>query len=159
MGIHTEEIFETINTPFFFSVKLVFCEGGLKSVDFIEKTGTSLKKHQYSEITSQFLQYFDGKPVIFSHKFVLPQLNFFAEKVLLECFKIPYGSTITYKRLAELCGTSGAFRAVGGALRKNPLPIIIPCHRVIGSDGSLKGFMGKDGLEIKRCLLKIENAI
>lgn len=159
MAIHKEQISETLNTPFFFSIKLIYCKDGLVSVEFTEKTGSSLKKHKYSHITRQFIEYFEGKPTVFTNQFLLPPLSPFTQKVLLECCKIPYSKTITYKNLAEQCGVSNAFRAVGGALKQNPLPIIIPCHRVIGSDGKLTGYMGKDGIEIKRCLLLMENAI
>lgn len=159
MAIPKEQISETLNTPFFFSIRLTYCKDGLVSVDFIEKTGSLLKKHNFSHITRQFIEYFEGKPTVFSNEFLLPPLNNFTLKVLSECCKIPYGKTITYKNLAKQSGAPNAFRAVGGALRQNPLPIIIPCHRVVGSDGKLTGYMGKDGIEIKRCLLLMENAI
>ncbi len=67
---------------------------------------------------------------------------------------IPYGSTISYKDVATRIGNPKASRAVGGAIHRNPIPIIIPCHRVIGSDGSLTGFAG--GLDMKRRLLDLE---
>ncbi len=69
---------------------------------------------------------------------------------------IPYGTTITYKMLAERIGNPAAVRAVGRANGTNPIPIIIPCHRVIGADGSLTGFGG--GLDLKERLLKLEGA-
>ena len=69
--------------------------------------------------------------------------------------QIPYGETRSYKELAESIDRPTACRAVGMANNKNPLPLIIPCHRVIGSDGKLVGYGG--GLEIKRALLKIES--
>ncbi|MFP4088433.1 MAG: methylated-DNA--[protein]-cysteine S-methyltransferase [Desulfobacteraceae bacterium] len=67
---------------------------------------------------------------------------------------IPYGETLSYGELAEKIGKPGAARAVGGAVGRNPLPIVLPCHRVIGSDGSLTGFGG--GLDRKRALLSLE---
>jgi methylated-DNA-[protein]-cysteine S-methyltransferase len=70
---------------------------------------------------------------------------------------IPYGQTRTYKWVAEKIGNPEAFRAVGQALKKNPLPGIIPCHRVIRSDGKLGGF--SKGLKEKARLLKLENAL
>ena len=84
--------------------------------------------------------------------------NRFTEKVLRAVYRIPYGSTITYKELASKCGNEKAARAVGNALRKNPLPLIYPCHRVIASDGSIGGFSGKtaEQIEIKRKLLESE---
>ena len=68
---------------------------------------------------------------------------------------IPYGTTLSYAQLAERAGHPGACRAAGTANGKNPLPILIPCHRVIHTDGSLGGY--SSGLEIKRILLKLEN--
>lgn len=74
-----------------------------------------------------------------------------AWKVLLD---IPYGQTITYGDQAEVIGQPGATQAVGAANGSNPLPIVVPCHRVVGSDGSLVGFGG--GIELKRRLLDLE---
>ncbi len=71
-----------------------------------------------------------------------------------ELLKIPYGATATYAMIAALCGNPKAVRAVANAVASNPLSIIVPCHRVIGSSGSLTGYAG--GLETKRCLLTLE---
>lgn len=70
--------------------------------------------------------------------------------------KVPYGTTISYKELAIRAGSSKAYRAAGSACGRNPLPIVIPCHRVLKSDGSLGGFSGD--LATKRRLLNLENA-
>ena len=69
---------------------------------------------------------------------------------------IPYGELVSYKTIAETVGNPKALRAVGAANGKNPIPIVIPCHRVIGSDGSLTGFGG--GLETKRRLIDLERS-
>lgn len=69
---------------------------------------------------------------------------------------IPYGQTATYSRLAEIAGSPGAFRAVGTAVGRNPLSILIPCHRIVGASGSLTGYAG--GLDRKKHLLKLEGA-
>ena len=71
-----------------------------------------------------------------------------------QLLKIPYGETRTYSEIAKAIGSPKAVRAVGSANSKNPLAIIIPCHRVIGRDGSLTGFAG--GLEAKKALLQLE---
>lgn len=68
--------------------------------------------------------------------------------------QIPYGETRTYAQLAAMCGNAKACRAVGGAIHHNPIAIIVPCHRVIGADGSLTGFGG--GLDMKQWLLRHE---
>ncbi len=78
----------------------------------------------------------------------------FQQKVWALLRAIPYGETMTYAELARRLGRSTAYRAVGAANRRNPIPIIIPCHRVIGTDGSLTGFGG--GLAVKRALLRLE---
>jgi methylated-DNA-[protein]-cysteine S-methyltransferase len=70
---------------------------------------------------------------------------------------IPYGATISYAQLATRVGKASAMRAVGAAIGRNPLPIVLPCHRVVGSDGSLTGFGG--GLPTKRFLLELEGAL
>ena len=70
---------------------------------------------------------------------------------------IPYGQTLSYAQLAARVGRAGASRAVGAANGRNPLPIVLPCHRVIGADGSLTGFGG--GLPAKQFLLKLEGAL
>ena len=70
---------------------------------------------------------------------------------------IPYGETITYGQQADAIGRPGAFRAVGSANGRNPVAIILPCHRVVGADGSLVGFGG--GLDVKRALLDLESGV
>ena len=81
----------------------------------------------------------------------------FQEKVLREIEKIPYGKTTTYKKIAENIGQPNAYRAVANACGKNPLPIIRPCHRVICSNGSLGGYSGPGGVELKKALLRSES--
>lgn len=98
-------------------------------------------------------QYFNGKIPDF-----LPDMHLegtaFQKKVWNEIMHVPYGTTITYKQLAESISPSLSAQAVGHALSLNPIMIIIPCHRVIGSDGSLCGYAG--GLERKKWLLEWE---
>ena len=83
-----------------------------------------------------------------------PSGTAFQRKVLAALQAIPYGETRSYKEVAAAIGKPRAVRAVGAANGRNPIPIIIPCHRVIGSDGSLTGFGG--GLAAKRALLALE---
>lgn len=70
--------------------------------------------------------------------------------------RVPSGTTVTYGRLAELAGHRGKARAVGGAMARNPWPLIVPCHRVLGSDGSLTGYTNPHGLDLKALLLGLE---
>jgi len=79
----------------------------------------------------------------------------FQKEVWNALLSIPYGSTASYKDVALMTGNSKAMRAVGMANNRNPIAIIVPCHRVIGSDGSLVGYAG--GVELKRTLLEIES--
>lgn len=81
----------------------------------------------------------------------------FRREVYAELQRVPAGSTTTYGSLAHRIGRPGASRAVGLAMARNPIPIIIPCHRVVGSDGSLTGFAG--GIELKRSLLHLESGL
>lgn len=86
-----------------------------------------------------------------------PDGTAFQKFVWAELLNIPYGSIISYKQLAERIGDRKLVRAVGRANALNPIPIIIPCHRVIGTNGSLAGYSG--GIEIKRYLLELEGAL
>ncbi len=86
-----------------------------------------------------------------------PEGNAFQQGVWKMLLKIPYGVTWSYGELAERIGRPGAARAVGSANARNPLPIVIPCHRVIGSNGKLTGYYG--GVHLKDFLLKLEGAI
>ncbi|HUP24159.1 MAG TPA: methylated-DNA--[protein]-cysteine S-methyltransferase [Thermoanaerobaculia bacterium] len=85
-----------------------------------------------------------------------PRGSEFQRRVWFELAEIGYGETISYAELARRVGRPGAARAVGAANGRNPLPIVLPCHRVIGSDGSLVGYGG--GLPAKRVLLELEGA-
>jgi methylated-DNA-[protein]-cysteine S-methyltransferase len=104
----------------------------------------------------QIQEYLEGARTTFS----LP-LRFngtaFQQRVWQQIALIPFGQTITYSELAKRAGAPDAVRAAGAATGKNPIGIIIPCHRVVGKDGSLTGFAG--GLAIKRQLLDLENGI
>ena len=79
----------------------------------------------------------------------------FYQKILMEVSKIPFGTTVSYRDIAVRAGNPKAVRATGNANAKNPVPIIIPCHRVLSSDGTLGGYGG--GLDLKKRLLLHEN--
>ena len=101
-------------------------------------------------------RYFLGEPVIFPDLVELDSVPPFHRRVLEACRTIPFGQTVTYRELAALAGNPNAARAVGGAMAHNPLPLVIPCHRVVGSSGSLGGFSTPGGTALKRRLLKLE---
>ena len=101
----------------------------------------------------QLLQYFSGKRKTFDLK-LKPKGTEFQLKVWNELLKIPYGETVSYSDIAKNIGKPKASRAVGNAVNKNPIFIIIPCHRVIGKSGSLVGFAY--GIDKKEYLLNLE---
>ncbi len=103
----------------------------------------------------QLTEYFNGKRDAFSLD-LAPQGTEFQVEVWNALAQIPYGTTVSYRDIAEQIGRPAATRAVGAANGKNPLPIVLPCHRVVGADGSLTGFGG--GLDTKRFLLELEGA-
>ncbi len=108
----------------------------------------------FAEVRCQLRAYFVGDLKQFSLK-LAPHGTEFQMRVLAALQRIPFGETRSYGELARAIGKPGASRAVGAANGRNPIPIIIPCHRVIGADGSLTGFGG--GIRIKQFLLKLEN--
>lgn len=109
----------------------------------------------YSQAIDEFLRYFNGNLNQFSFETTLLGTEF-QKQVWKTLEEIPYGEQWTYKDIAKSIGNIKALRAVGGAINKNPISIAIPCHRVIGSDGSLTGYAS--GLDHKRFLLHHETA-
>lgn len=107
------------------------------------------------DIRTQFHEYFRGDRKTFSIKTCFTEGTPFQRKVWKVLLSIPYGETRSYKWVAERVKSPGAFRAVGQAAGRNPIPIIYPCHRVINADGNLGGYSG--GLRKKRILLELES--
>lgn len=108
-------------------------------------------------LASRLADYFAGKRVTFDAVPVdLSNQTPFRARVLTALRRVDYGRTTTYQQLARAAGRPGAARAVGGAMAANPLPVILPCHRVLQSDGSLGGFSGDGGTATKRQLLEME---
>ncbi|MCH8256897.1 MAG: methylated-DNA--[protein]-cysteine S-methyltransferase [Proteobacteria bacterium] len=113
-----------------------------------------LKADCFKDASMQLGEYFNGTRLKFD-LLLAPHGTPFQLEVLQALTKIPYGQTCTYQDIAVGIGRAKAVRAVGAANGRNPLPIVIPCHRVIGANGSLTGFGG--GLETKRFLLELES--
>ena len=107
----------------------------------------------------QLANYFAGKCVKFTDPLDLSHLSPFAQKVYRALIRVPYGQTTTYGQLARQISKPTAGRAVGAVLARNPLPIIIPCHRVVRSDGSLGGYSAPGGPAMKGQLLAIEHVV
>ncbi len=110
--------------------------------------------YRFKDLIKRLKAYFSGYKVLFPDDLDLSAVTQFQREVWQAGRLIPYGETRSYSWLAEKVGKPGAARAVGQALGKNRLPIIIPCHRVISSNGSLGGFSG--GLDMKKRLLHLE---
>lgn len=126
-------------------------------IDYLKNTfqRPCLKSPAFFEnVVKQLRLYFSGELKKFDCKLDFSWGTAFQQKVWRQLTAIPYGNTISYRTLAEAIDQPKAFRAVGSANGKNPLPLIIPCHRVIQENGTLGGYTG--GLHIKRFLLDLE---
>ncbi|MBU0717701.1 MAG: methylated-DNA--[protein]-cysteine S-methyltransferase [Planctomycetes bacterium] len=115
--------------------------------------------HLMPRFRKQVDDYFAGKRTAFSVDLDLSEVPEFRRRVLEACRRIPYGRVATYAELARAVGCPGAARAVGGAMAHNPVPLVIPCHRVLRSDGSLGGFSGSNGVKTKKRMLALEDAL
>lgn len=138
------------------SLYLVATETHLINIQFTQPQKALLQTTELlSMATIQLDEYFQGKRTTFSLPFKLTGTPF-QLAVWKELQNIPYGKTTSYKEIAQKINKPKACRAVGMANNKNPLPIIIPCHRVIGSNGKLIGYAG--GLKLKNYLLELEKS-
>jgi methylated-DNA-[protein]-cysteine S-methyltransferase len=128
-------------------------EGGLASIAFHGPAGARSGDALTRDAEEQLRAYFDGELERFELP-LAPRGTDFQRRVWDAVAGIPYGTTTTYGALAASLGNPRACRAVGAANGRNPLPIVVPCHRVIGTSGALTGYGG--GLEVKRALLALE---
>lgn len=137
---------------------LLSSPGGISADEAVEKLFPGMDTSSCPEIDrflDQIEAFLSGEEIRFSlDRLCLDLYSPFSRRVLLADFAIPRGRVSTYRRIAEHLDKPGAARAVGTALARNPFPLIIPCHRVIRSDGSLGGF--RYGLHMKRRLLEME---
>jgi methylated-DNA-[protein]-cysteine S-methyltransferase len=120
----------------------------------IDTNKVILSQKYFKDLVKQFQDFFKGRHVDFQEKHDLSQSTVFQRKVWKAARQIPYGQTGSYGWIARKINKPRAARAVGQALGKNPLPVIIPCHRVLKSDGKLGGFSG--GLAMKKRLISLE---
>jgi O-6-methylguanine DNA methyltransferase len=104
-------------------------------------------------------KYLAGQQRTFTFAIDWTVLRPFQQSVLQATYEIPYGETRTYKEIAERIGRPRAARAVGRAEATNPMPLVLPCHRVIGRDGKLHGYGLAEGVKTKEWLLKMEGAV
>lgn len=144
-------------------IKIAADEKGITQIDFLREK----KRVNFSDISNlsnkhlrncliQLDDYFKGERKSFNLKLNLKGTEF-QKKVWYELIKIPFGKIISYGEVARRIKNEKAVRAVGQAIGKNPISIVIPCHRVIGSDGSLTGYAS--GLDIKKWLLEHEGVL
>ncbi|APH53234.1 O6-methylguanine-DNA methyltransferase [Granulibacter bethesdensis] len=129
-------------------------QGYIVSLDWGEAMGSRDRTPLLKKAAEQVQAYFDGDLKNFDLP-LMPEGTSYRRKVWQALQDIPYGKTMTYGALAAKVG--GSARSIGQANHFNPIPIIIPCHRVIGSNGALGGYSGLDGVETKRYLLSLEN--
>ena len=113
-------------------------------------------KSGFEEVITQLTEYFDGKRRHFTIKTKM-EIHHFYKKALMEVAKVPYGETSSYSQIAQKTNNPKAARAVGSANARNPLPIIIPCHRIITNNGKLGGYGG--GIKMKNIFLNLKRKI
>ncbi len=137
-------------------IKIEYEEDFVISLSFVKNVqtkGQNCDPKHVIELKRQLDEYFQGKRKKFNIPYKL-EGTAFQKKVWAELCKIPYGTTKSYKEIALAIGNAKASRAIGNANNKNPLGIIIPCHRVIGANGTLVGYAG--GVDAKEYLLNLE---
>lgn len=142
-----------ISSPFG-NILLESREGCLSRLQFTEEqTDGEILDQVLLSAKEQLEEYFAGKRKNFDMPIGLGGTDF-QRKVWMEVAKIPFGQTTTYMKLSHKLGNPAAIRAVGAAIGANPILVILPCHRILGSDGSLTGYAG--GLDRKKALLELE---
>jgi methylated-DNA-[protein]-cysteine S-methyltransferase len=141
-------------------VAVAFTDREGEFINKLEKEGFQVAESpsQVDQETRQLSEYLDAKRSSFDLQVDLSSLTAFQREVLMAVSEVPPGEVITYQELAQRIGRPNAARAVGQALGRNPVPIVIPCHRVIASDGSLGGYSGAGGIATKAALLQLEGA-
>ncbi len=129
-------------------------EAGLLLGDSLNRA--ALSPHRFEDLIRRFRAYFDGRKVDFPDRLDLSVATSFRRRVWQAARLIPCGETRSYGWVAGQIGQPEAARAVGQALGRNPIPVIIPCHRVLAANGGIGGFSG--GIETKKFLLSLEGA-
>lgn len=129
----------------------------ITALDFVTDIGEENTSEIIERCKSQLEEYFIGKRKKFELEIKYLNGTDFQTKVWETLRDIPYGKTVSYKWIAEKIGNPKAMRAVGGANNRNPIAIIVPCHRVVGANGKLVGYAG--GIDKKEYLLKIESKL
>ena len=138
------------------NLEIVGNHKGITAVTFVDQPATATLPiaPSLSEAKKQLQEYFDKKRQAFD-LVLTPNGTVFQKRVWNELVQVPYGQTVSYMEIAKRLGDPKVIRAAANANGKNPIAIIIPCHRIIGSDGSLTGYAG--GLDRKKRLLDLES--
>jgi methylated-DNA-[protein]-cysteine S-methyltransferase len=165
----TETLYAAISTPLGW-ISAIASDRGLLATTLPQRSeshalmalgrateGTRRDDSAFEELAGRLRSYFEGKPVAFPDAIDISSGTSFQRQVWETARLIAYGETRTYLWIARQMEKPRAARAVGQALGANPLPIVVPCHRVTASDGGLGGFSG--GLGVKRMLLRLEGAL
>lgn len=155
-------LWRTINTPVG-AILVVVSDSGVTRIDFVDRNqeiglardDSHVQHPILMDALAQLSQYFEGTRTTFSLPLNLGGTEF-QQQAWLALARIPYGQTVTYSEQAASIGRPRAVRAIGTANSKNPIAIVLPCHRVIGADGSLTGYAG--GMDKKVWLLEHERA-
>jgi methylated-DNA-[protein]-cysteine S-methyltransferase len=153
MPLGTKLFYDILESPIG-RLYLIFSGDTLQGLAFKKPVEVPRKGIAPVLIKNELNEYFENGIEQFTQKIKLTKGTEFDRKVWLTLKEIPYGETRTYKWLAEKVGRPNASRAVGQSLSRNPIPIILPCHRIIESDGSIGGY--SSGADIKRRLLETE---
>jgi len=137
--------------------KITGDEKGIQSIQLTAKKELpeQIVPAPLKEAVRQLTQYFNGRRKEFDLKLNFGEASAFYQEVWQELLTIPYGHTTSYSAIATTLGDANKMRAVGQANGKNPIPIVVPCHRVIAKNGNLQGY--SSGLDMKRKLLELEN--
>jgi len=135
--------------------RISYTVGGQEE-ELARRFGIRVLRVPLDEVRRELDEYFEGERRSFELALDL-RVTAFNEAVLGELARVPYGHLDTYGSLAARVGRPGAARAVGSVMNRNPIPIVLPCHRIVGADGSLTGYAG--GLAVKRALLELEGAL
>lgn len=136
-------------------IKITATEKGIRSIGKVEVQSESSDNEHTLKAKKQLIEYFAGDRKTFELQLDFADATEFHQRVWSFLLEIPYGMTTTYLSIARQLGDEKAVRAVGMANGRNPIAIVVPCHRVIGSNGSLTGYAY--GLDVKRKLLALEN--
>ena len=131
----------------------------VKFIHYLEsryKTQLILDQERVDNITTQIKAYLEGNLRVFNIPIDWSGITAFQKQVLLTTQNIPYGETVTYSEIAKRISRPKAARAVGRAEATNPMPLVIPCHRLVGADGSLRGYGAPGGVDTKAKLLRLE---